>query len=263
MTTALFPDLSTFNRPDLVALHNPANVWPEYRGIIDDSILSQPRTLQKKIGPSEIGTECDRCLTLKLGGAEEERDVAWLTWVGSAVHAYLENTFEVKNTQLGWRRFLIEERVHVGNINDTPVTGKMDLFDLATAGITDWKIVGKGTLDKVKKSGPARVYRAQGHLYGEGSRNRGLDVHRIRIAFLPRNAPSLDHAFIFEEEYNAEIARAAINRADFTAREIAIYGLDVVLESAPAHIGEYSCARYPDGKVASARNGNDLVGLIP
>lgn len=262
MTTALFPDLSMFNRPDLVAAHNPKQVWPEYKEIIHDSILNTPRTLQKKIGPSEIGTECDRCLTLKLGGAEEERDVAWLTWVGSAVHAYLENTFEVKNTQLGWRRFLIEERVHVGNVNDTPVTGKMDLFDLAIAGLADWKIVGKSTLDKVKRWGPARVYRAQSHLYGNGSVNRGLNIHTVRIAFLPRNAPSLDHAFIFEEPYTPSIAFDAIERADRIAISIAMYGLDEVLAKTDAHSGEFSCARYPEGRVTRASQSDQFKDLL-
>lgn len=286
MTTALFPSLAHLNRPDEVDQRDPSQTWPEYQGIIESSILNQPRTLQKKIGPSEIGTECTRCLTLKLGGVEEERDVAWLTWVGSAVHAYLENTFAVKNIELGEKRFLIEERVHVGDVNNVPVTGKMDLFDLWTAGLTDWKIVGKSTLDKVMAYGPAPVYRAQSHLYGEGSTRRGLDCDNIRIAFLPRNAPSLDYAFIFEESYKPEIAQAAIMRADFIAREIAMYGLDVVLESAPEHQGEYSCehygfksvgtwqqnskgARYPQGRVTRVpqsqheKYSNDLDGLIP
>jgi hypothetical protein len=268
MTTALFPNLAHLNRPDEVAQRDPRQTWPEYQGIIEDSIVNAPRSLQKRIGPSEIGTECTRCLILKLGGVEEIRDVAWLTWVGSAVHAYLENTFATQNETLGFQRFLIEERVHVGDVNDVPITGKMDLFDLFTAGLTDWKIVGKSTLDKVKRKSVPPVYRAQSHLYASGSDRRGLNVHNVRIAFLPRNAPSLDHAFIFEEPYSPAIAEAAIKRADFIAREIAMYGLDVVLETAPAHQGEYSCSHYPsdvgtwqqNGK--GARNFDDLAGLI-
>lgn len=269
MTTAIFPSLAHLNRPDEVAFRSQKPTWPEYQHIIEDSIVNAPRSLQKRIGPSEIGTECTRCLILKLAGVEEIRDVAWLTWVGSAVHAYLEDTFAAKNESLGFQRFLIEERVHVGNVNDVPITGKMDLFDLFTAEITDWKIVGKSTLDKVKAKSVPKVYRAQSHLYASGSDRRGLNVHKVRIAFLPRNAPSLDHAFIFEEPYSPAIAEAAIKRADFIAREIAQYGLEAVLETMPPHEGEYSCSHYPSDvgtwqqNDKGARNFSDLAGLIP
>ena len=46
----------------------------DIRTVIEDAITNHPRTLQKQIGPSEVGTPCDHCLAAKLAGWEETRD---------------------------------------------------------------------------------------------------------------------------------------------------------------------------------------------
>lgn len=45
--------------------------WTEIRGIIEDHITNQPRSLQKEIGPSELGTDCLHCLAARLAGWEK------------------------------------------------------------------------------------------------------------------------------------------------------------------------------------------------
>lgn len=47
--------------------------WTEIRGIIEDHITNQPRSLQKEIGPSELGTDCLHCLAARLAGWEKRQ----------------------------------------------------------------------------------------------------------------------------------------------------------------------------------------------
>ena len=56
-------------------------------GMIRHAIAHHPRSLQKRIGPSEVGTPCDRRIGYKLlGHTENERGDAWKPTVGTAVH---------------------------------------------------------------------------------------------------------------------------------------------------------------------------------
>lgn len=252
-----------------LATQEPDTTWREYRTLIEDALTNQPRTLQTRIGPSELGNPCDRCLILKLGGTEETRDVAWLPFVGTAVHGELEGIFAQANAGLESVRWLVESQVSVGTVGGVDITGHADLFDLATGEVTDWKIVGKSTLTKVKANGPTPTYRQQAHLYGRGFTRRGLQVNRVRIAFLPRNEPSLAGAHIWSEPYDESIALAALARADMFATAIAMLGLDTVLAQAPPHVGtEFSCARFPsaDGsflpKPGHKPASSDLTGLL-
>ena len=230
----------------------PANVivrdtWAELRQRIDHAIDNQPRTLQTAIGPSELGTPCTRCLIHKLAGHTEQRTpgTSWLPYVGTCVHAELADTFIRDNeTRLRW---LVETTVDVGEVAGVPITGHADLFDIETGTVTDWKIVGKTTLDKVRRARhPGPGYRIQSHAYGRGFVRRGLTVTTVQVAFLPRNEPSLSGAFIWSEPYDEQVALDALERADRLSGFIATFGVDAVLASAGPHLGEYSCSRWPD-----------------
>jgi len=66
--------------------------------VIRGAIANHPRSLQKRIGPSEIGTPCDRRIGYKLLGQEENpRGDAWKPTVGTAVHGWLEKALEDAN----------------------------------------------------------------------------------------------------------------------------------------------------------------------
>lgn len=237
-----------------------------HREVIENAILSETRTQQKRIGPSEVGTECDRCLTLKLGGVQEERDAAWLPWIGTAVHSQLEAAFTAQNKWYiaagGVPRYLTESRVSIGTIGGVEITGSSDLLDLFDATVVDFKIVGKNTLTSVKRGGPTKVYRVQGHCYGLGHVRAQREIKRVSILYLPRNSPNLDDAFFWSEPFDASIALDAIERADRIALAINAYGLDAVLANTAAHIGDYSCARYPDGQVTRASQSDQFKDLL-
>lgn len=259
--------------PDLTHLQPPgvqaADTWPELRALIDNAVDNQPRTLQKRIGPSELGTACDRCLIHKLAGHEETRapGTSWLPYVGTCVHAGLEEAVLAANPHPA--RWLVETTVDVGEIAGEPITGHADLFDLWTGTVDDWKVVGVTTLRKAKPClrDPAEfarrfpTYHVQRHLYGRGFARRGLTVTTVRIVFLPRNATHLGEAVVISEPYDESVAVAALDRADRFAGWLTAFGVDQVLAAAPPHNGtEHSCSRWPDGPV---KTDTQLDGLIP
>jgi hypothetical protein len=253
-------------------LEPPAPTWDALRPLVEDAIDNAPRTLQTRIGPSEIGTSCDACLVSKLAGIPEKRDGgAWLPTVGTAVHGWLEEVVMMANGDRA--RWLVETTVSVGTVGGVDITGHADLFDLPQGEVTDYKIVGPTTLKKAKPClrDPARVptvfpsYHVQRHLYGYGFTRRGLQVRTVTMAFLPRNSPSLRDAVVISEPYNEAVALAATARADMFAAAIAAFGLDAVLATTGGHTGnEFSCSRF-DASIASPghhHQTDQLAGLV-
>ena len=224
----------------------------ELRWWITDGILNQPRSLQARIGPSELGEPCDHCLAAKLAGWEKNATAAWLPFIGTGVHAELAAIFEGANHKCGWRRYEVEQRVTVGIVRNEEITGSCDLFDRATGTVIDWKIVGKNTLDQVRRNGPSPTYRTQAHLYGQGWVNAGHTVTAVMICFLPRNSPTLEQGIFWGEDHDPAIAAAALERANHIATQldtlatISTSARDQWITNQPRVEGCYSCARYPD-----------------
>jgi hypothetical protein len=260
LQSADLADLSALVRPgDQMRGADPELAWLEYRDVIERDIAGQERNHQIAIGPSEIGTDCLRCLARKLAGVRQQRDAAWLPYVGTAVHVMLANIFSKANARLPGLRYLTELKVDVGTINGETITGHADLYDLCTAEVTDWKVAGKTTLTKAK-NGPGNQYRIQGHLYGRGMTRRGLPVDRVRIAYLPRNAASLTQAVIWSEPYDESVALAALARADAIAKAAAAVGIDSLAPSLPVAEHCFDCPRY-DPSMAPPRR-DTLADLI-
>jgi cytochrome c5 len=244
-------------------------VWSEYQAVIEHAITQDPRTLQTRIGPSGLGTECDWCLGHMLAGIPERRDVAWLPTIGKAVHVWLEEAFTAFNAALpaGHVRYLLETRVAVGEVDGVQITGNADVYDLATRTLTDWKITGVTTMRKARRYGASQVYRRQQHLYARGLTARGLTVDRVQVAYLPRNEPNLGSAYVWGEAYDEQVALDTLARADALARAIRLAGPDVVLPQLARAPNCFSCPRYPaaDGTAPEApgRPPTDgLAGLI-
>ena len=221
-----------------------------YRAVIEAAIVGQPRSQQKTIGPSEIGTDCDHCLAAKLAGWDKTADVAWLPYIGTAMHSELDVVFTMANADRF--RWTTEKRVMVGHIAGVEVWGHTDLFDHDTRTVIDHKLVGKSTLDKARRSGPSAVYRTQAHLYGMGWLNAGQDVDHVAICYLPRNAVSLDDAVLWHEPHNPTIATQALARAGAIATTItqleavSVAARDAYITSLPRADGCFDCRRYHD-----------------
>jgi hypothetical protein len=194
---------------------------------------THPRSLQRAIGPSEIGHPCARQIAAKVTGvpAVNPGGDPLPAWLGTAGHAKLEDAFNSDNA-----RVLEHAQNHPGTEARTttdPITGEevgpwiterrleiapglsgtCDLFARLSGTVVDHKFVGASAASKYRKFGPPEHYRVQAHLYGLGYRNAGYRVERVAIWFIPR-ASFLSKAWVWSEPFDASIAEAAIDRLE-------------------------------------------------
>lgn len=204
---------------------------------IRQRIQGHPRSAQRAVGPSELGTPCLRRLGFRLAetmstDAAKQSPPSWRPTVGTAVHTWLAETFDEDNETATAgndpRRWAVERRVMVGTIGGQEVWGSADLYDRVTATVVDWKVVGTTTLRKARTVGPTGTYRTQAHLYGRGFRNAGLPVERVAIMFLPSSG-ELSEAVWWSEPYAETIATQALSRAEGLLAALTAAGRDVVI----------------------------------
>lgn len=246
-------------------LAKPDTDLPTYlRAVIEETIRTHPRSLQTALGPSELGTACDRCLVHLLAGHRvTEHVVPWLPTVGTAVHTWLDQAMRLHAmSSPDGDRWHTEERVTVGQVGGVDIHGNADLYDEATGTVVDWKITGKTTLDKVRRQGASLTYQAQAHLYGKGFEDAGHDVREVVVMFLPRNAVSLQHGQTWRAPYSRPAAELALERANAFHAGITAYGPDAVLAMTPPHTGaEFACTKWPGEAAPDADR--QLDGLLP
>jgi len=203
-------------------------------GLIIDAALHAPRSLQKRIGPSEVGDPCERKLTYKMydwpepEGHDQDPIASVL---GTGFHSWMEEAFIARQTPLpdGRPRYKVEERVTVrqGATEAATLSGSSDLYDRATGTVYDWKLTGTSTLDKYRRHGPGDQYRKQAHLYGLGQENAGETPQRVAIVFVARYHELRVH--VWTEPYDRNIAEAALARLDRIRQRL----LDLDPESHP------------------------------
>jgi hypothetical protein len=194
----------------------------------------RPRSLQRHLGPSELGVECDRQVVGKLLGLPATNHVVdpWPSFMGTAGHAELDAMFQWENTQLGAIRYLPERRVNPGGVfAEHPGTG--DLYDAWEACMLDHKLLGSTSMDIVKSpGGPPRKYVGQLGLYGLGYMQEGLPVRRIALLAWPRTGSSLSGLYVWEHAMDAQMAQLLHEIADDTVRR---KRLAAAIAAAPAY----------------------------
>lgn len=216
---------------------------------IEENITNHPRSQQKRIGPSEIGVDCDRRLIHKLAGHDEpDRGPAWKPTVGTACHAQMEEWFSTHPDE-----FKVEQRVLVGQIGDQYITGSTDLFIPTEGAVVDWKFVGPTRLKHYRAKGPGNQYRVQAHLYGKGWETAGYQVNTVMIAFLPRDG-ELGDSYIWWEPYDPMVALTALVRANEFQQDIANRGVEKVLESRSACTDRWCPWCAPANRVQAVKN---------
>lgn len=179
---------------------------------------SDNRSAQRTIGPSEAGTPCDRQLAMKLLNIEPVNpQEGWAPFVGTAVHAELANMFEWANGS-GSGRYVTEMSVSLGS--EHVPRGTLDLLDRVLYVISDHKLMGRYTLDKLRKEGPSETYRKQIQIYGLGAELAGERVEEVAIIGWPRQESSLDKLYVYVEKYDRRVAEEAIDRVARIAQEV-------------------------------------------
>jgi hypothetical protein len=205
----------------------------ELVGIVTQAINDHPRTQQAAVGPSELGTPCQRKLAYKLAGIEvNPRRPDWRPTVGTAIHAWLEEVF-ARASMTNNGRWAVETRLHVGDVAGTPVHGSCDLFDAETGRVWDWKTTTRNKIRTYRTNGPGEQYRRQAHLYGRGWVLRGYQVTTVGIFFWTRDG-NLTDRHTWCEPYDEGVALDTLTRATTTRQLLDALGPEVALPLMPA-----------------------------
>jgi hypothetical protein len=214
----------------MTQLGEPASTITELRQILIDFEANRPRSMQKALGPSELGTPCRQQMARKYAGAPRRPilEPTWAPFQGTAMHASMEDVLAFWNTALGRERWLAEDRLTASPMvpgadgsHDYPeVAGSGDAFDLDTGTVVDWKYVGTTALNKLRtgrrtgkpvKDQVSQDYRVQAHIYGLGHAAKGRDVKHVRLVLLARSW-KYDDSDEWTEPYDERIAIWAIDR---------------------------------------------------
>lgn len=169
------------------------------------------RTAQAHIGPSQIGTPCDRRLAMSLMQlpAVNVGGDGWAAFIGTCVHAGLADMFVWASANSG--RYAVE--VPLAFPSSVVPRGTGDLLDRTLLMFLDHKVMGRWSLTKLKQDGPNQTYRVQVHTYAFGARLKGEQIDHVAIVGWPRES-SLDDLYVWTEPYSPQVARDAFARVD-------------------------------------------------
>lgn len=234
----------------------------------DNRKTDDNRSAQVTLGPSEIGTPCDRRLAMSLLGipAVNPGGDGWAAFVGTCVHAGLAEMFMWADAGTG--RFAVEQRLTFPN--EHVPRGTADLLDRTLCMVDDHKAQGRWSLDKLKTQGIPPGYRVQLHTYGYGMRLKGETVDYVALISWPREASNLADMYAVIEPYDPQIARDALERVDGIAAEIKMHetvraqwaGLDInahklgIAKEFPVADDCRFCAHYAPGDPDMTRGCN-------
>lgn len=176
------------------------------------------RSAQTTLGPSEIGTPCDRRLAMALMGVKPVNagGDGWAAFVGTCTHTGMAEVYTFADAGTG--RYAVEMPVRLGV--PTVPHGTTDLLDRRDGTIVDWKVMGAYSLKKFKLEGPTDTYRTQAQVYGLGAERAGEKVRNVAIVALPRAGSSLDEMHVWTEKYDRKFAEEALARVERIAEQV-------------------------------------------
>lgn len=221
-TTAAETGLTAFTRPKVTATRQGKKFIPmegkalEIAGRLKEMFHGytnrMERNQQATLGPSEIGSPCDRRLAMSLlrfppvnSGGDN-----WASFVGTCTHAGLADMFVWANAGSG--RYHPE--VALAYPAEHVPKGTTDLIDTTLCMVMDHKLMGGWSLDKLRTSGPSDTYRVQAHTYGYGAKLKGFDIKDVAIIAWPRERGTLDELYVWTEPYDPDVARQALARVE-------------------------------------------------
>lgn len=183
----------------------------ELRAVVRDYEANRPRSLQRAIGPSEVGTACSRRLAYRLLGVDPVNTTSdpWAAIVGTSVHAWLDQAFRNDNEQHDQQRWACDIPVELPGY----MRGSVDLYDRKTGTVIDHKVLGTTSLRGFKANGPSQQYRTQVHIYACGLRLGGASVQHVAIAAWSRTG-QLKDALWWTEPYDETVVETALQRLD-------------------------------------------------
>ncbi|MGH3500431.1 MAG: hypothetical protein ACRDQA_05950 [Nocardioidaceae bacterium] len=221
---------------------------------VTNHIEAHPRSLQRVVGPSEVGHPCSRYLTYKALDADAVNTIAppkWKSFIGTCVHEGLASAQDSDNLRHaaelgGSERWLVETPVCVGTVLGTEIWGTADLYDRVTCTVIDHKIQGKDPRTMLGRKGPPAVYRAQLHLYARGFIRAGLQVDTVILLSWPREGEMRETEH-WSEPYDEQIAIDALTRLEGIAIAAETMGTDALAVVPTADHYCHNCPFYKHG----------------
>lgn len=200
------------------------------------------RSAQTTLGPSEIGSPCDRRLAMALMGipAVNPGGDGWASFVGTCGHVGMGEVYTFADAGTG--RYAVELPVRLGS--DFVPRGTTDLLDRRDGTIIDWKFMGAYSLKKFKLEGPSDTYRIQAQTYGLGATLAGEKVRNVAIVGLPRAGSSLDEMHVWTEPFDKKIGLAALARVEGIASKIETHDTENSMKIAQAFPTDSDSCRY-------------------
>lgn len=178
----------------------------------DNRRSADNRSAQVTMGPSEMGTPCDRRLALsflRMPPVSPGGD-GWAAFVGTCIHEGLARMFLWANAGTG--RFAVETPLTFDS--EVVPKGTADLIDRTLFMLDDHKCQGRWSRNKLKSVGPIPTYRVQAHVYAHGARQRGERIDHVAIISWPRDESTLDDLYVWTEPYRPDIVKAAFERVE-------------------------------------------------
>lgn len=173
---------------------------------------SDNRSAQLTVGPSEVGTPCDRRLALSLmrKAPVNPGGDGWASFVGTCVHNGLADMFVWAGQHTG--RYAVEVPLTFGSEFMPKGTG--DLLDRTLYLFVDHKLMGRFSLEKLRMEGPSLTYVVQVMLYAHAARKQGETVDNVAIVGWPREGSSLDDLYVWAVPYDPAVASDALARVE-------------------------------------------------
>lgn len=201
------------------------------------------RGAQTTLGPSEIGTPCDRRLAMALMNvpAVNAGGDGWASFVGTCGHTGMAEIYTFADAGSG--RYAVELPVFLG-IPTVP-RGTTDLLDRRDGTVVDWKFMGAYSLKKFKAEGPSDTYRTQAHVYGYGAKRAGEKVKNVAVVGLPRAGSSLDEMHVWTEPYDEKLAKDALARVEKIHQEVYVQGAKPQMQVAATFPAGDDCRYCP------------------
>lgn len=220
---------------------------------IRDLFLTE-RSFQAAIGISEVGSDCRRCVARKLAGKPKKPDGSWFPFIGTAVHASLEDGFA------RWADdYHLEERLFVHEYKSLKLSGSCDMAAVHIEGdsiiVNDWKVVGERAIKEASQGKIKEQYRIQAMLYGYGWKQKGYDVTHVALSFLPRDK-DLPEAQVVMLRYDEQVAIGALKALEVMIDAAEIVGWDAVIAKQPKASFCWDCKKFEQNEVG------DISSLI-
>lgn len=215
------------------------------------------RSSQAHLGPSELGSACDRKLVYRLTGTKPFAHGSGANWpaiVGTGIHSWMEGMLKWLDQDRG--RFLIEHGV---TIIEGEVAGTLDVYDRLQKRVRDWKFPGARAVRKYRLEGVGDQYRTQGQIYALGLAMQGETPKDIAIDMIARDAASVDqgiHVEIFP--YLPSKAHEAVAKYKRLKELSATVSSPLDVKATPSGLCAF-CPFYAPG-VKGACDGTDAGG---